>query len=148
MILGNGRPNGYTPCDQCPLRKRPALREFSAEELAFVKIEDRRTARRPWREFPARRHAERLSLHRANRMGLALQDARRRPPADSQLRIARRYAWPAGRADERDGAFGRSVDTAHAVRLSTHVILVPLRQASITGLRCHLARSSRGAAYR
>src|SRR5499433_3020288 len=37
MILGNGRPNGYTPCDQCPLRKRPALREFSAEELAFVK---------------------------------------------------------------------------------------------------------------
>src|SRR6476469_952692 len=37
MILGNGRPNGHTPCDQCPLRKRPALREFSAEELAFVK---------------------------------------------------------------------------------------------------------------
>ena len=37
MIVGNGRPNGYTPCDQCPLRKLPALREFSAEELAFVK---------------------------------------------------------------------------------------------------------------
>ena len=37
MILGNGRPNGFTPCDQCPLRKRPALREFSAEELAFVR---------------------------------------------------------------------------------------------------------------
>src|SRR5215475_613594 len=37
MILGNGRPNGHTPCDQCPLRRRPALREFSAEELAFVK---------------------------------------------------------------------------------------------------------------
>src|SRR5215813_12169033 len=37
MILGNGRPNGYTPCDQCPLRRRAALREFSAEELAFVK---------------------------------------------------------------------------------------------------------------
>src|SRR5690349_11086550 len=37
MIVGNGRPNGYTPCDQCPLRKRPALREFSAEELTFVK---------------------------------------------------------------------------------------------------------------
>ena len=37
MIVGNGRPNGFTPCDQCQLRKRPALREFSAEELAFVK---------------------------------------------------------------------------------------------------------------
>ena len=38
MIVGNGRPNGhYTPCEQCPLRKRPTLREFTAEELAFVK---------------------------------------------------------------------------------------------------------------
>ena len=38
MIVGNGKPNGqYTPCEQCPLRKRPSLREFSAEELAFVK---------------------------------------------------------------------------------------------------------------
>lgn len=38
MILGNGRPNGhYTPCEQCPFRKRPGLREFSAEELGFVK---------------------------------------------------------------------------------------------------------------
>src|SRR5262249_48547135 len=38
MIIGAGRPNGsLPPCDQCPLRKRPSLREFSAEELAFVK---------------------------------------------------------------------------------------------------------------
>jgi len=38
MILGNGRPNGqYTPCEQCPLRRRSCLREFNAEELAFVK---------------------------------------------------------------------------------------------------------------
>jgi CRP/FNR family transcriptional regulator len=38
MIVGNGRPNGrYTPCEQCPLRKRKTLREFSADELAFVK---------------------------------------------------------------------------------------------------------------
>jgi CRP/FNR family transcriptional regulator len=38
MIVGNGKPNGqYTPCELCPLRKRPSLREFSAEELAFVK---------------------------------------------------------------------------------------------------------------
>jgi len=38
MILGNGRPNGQlTPCEQCPLRRRPSLREFSPEELAFVK---------------------------------------------------------------------------------------------------------------
>jgi CRP-like cAMP-binding protein len=37
MIVRNGRPNGFTPCDQCQLRKRPALREFAAEELAFVK---------------------------------------------------------------------------------------------------------------
>jgi CRP/FNR family transcriptional regulator len=38
MIVGNGRPNGhYTPCGQCPLRRRPALREFTPEELAFVK---------------------------------------------------------------------------------------------------------------
>ncbi len=38
MNIGNGKPNGrYTPCEQCPLRKRPGLREFSAEELAFVK---------------------------------------------------------------------------------------------------------------
>jgi CRP/FNR family transcriptional regulator len=38
MIVGNGRPNGhFTSCEQCPLRKRPNLREFSAEELAFVK---------------------------------------------------------------------------------------------------------------
>ena len=38
MILGNGRPNGpLTPCELCPLRKRPGLREFSREELEFVK---------------------------------------------------------------------------------------------------------------
>ena len=39
MIIGNGRPNGhvYTPCELCPLRKRPCLREFTADELAFVK---------------------------------------------------------------------------------------------------------------
>jgi CRP/FNR family transcriptional regulator len=39
MIVGNGRPNGHTitPCEQCPLRKRPSLREFTPEELAFVK---------------------------------------------------------------------------------------------------------------
>ena len=38
MIVGNVRPNGHiTPCDLCPLRKRTSLREFSAEELAFVK---------------------------------------------------------------------------------------------------------------
>ena len=38
MIVGNGRLNGqYTPCEQCPLRKRPTLREFTADELAFVK---------------------------------------------------------------------------------------------------------------
>src|SRR6476469_677173 len=38
MTLGNGRNNGHClPCEQCPLRRQPALREFSAEELAFVK---------------------------------------------------------------------------------------------------------------
>jgi CRP-like cAMP-binding protein len=38
MILGNGRPNGhYTPCENCPLRRRPSLREFTPDELAFVK---------------------------------------------------------------------------------------------------------------
>jgi CRP-like cAMP-binding protein len=38
MIVGNGRPNGhYTPCEICPLRKRPSLREFTAAELAFIK---------------------------------------------------------------------------------------------------------------
>jgi CRP-like cAMP-binding protein len=38
MILGNERPNGhYTSCDNCLLRKRPGFREFTAEELAFVK---------------------------------------------------------------------------------------------------------------
>ncbi|HEY1474192.1 MAG TPA: Crp/Fnr family transcriptional regulator [Pseudolabrys sp.] len=38
MILGNGRPNGpYTSCEQCPLRKRKCLREFTVEELGFVK---------------------------------------------------------------------------------------------------------------
>ena len=38
MILGNSRNNGhYLPCEQCPLRKQPALREFTADELAFVK---------------------------------------------------------------------------------------------------------------
>ena len=38
MIVGNGRPNGHiTPCEQCPLRRRTNLREFTAEELSFVK---------------------------------------------------------------------------------------------------------------
>jgi CRP/FNR family transcriptional regulator len=36
-LLGNGRPNGhYTHCDQCPLRRRSTLREFTPEELGFV----------------------------------------------------------------------------------------------------------------
>ena len=38
MSLGNGRSNGHClPCAQCPLRRQPALREFSADELAFIK---------------------------------------------------------------------------------------------------------------
>lgn len=38
MILGNGRPTAqFTPCELCQLRKRPSLREFSKEELEFVK---------------------------------------------------------------------------------------------------------------
>lgn len=38
MILGNGRSNGQlTPCELCSLRKRACLREFSVEELEFVK---------------------------------------------------------------------------------------------------------------
>ena len=38
MILGNGKPTAqFTPCELCPLRKRPGLREFSREELEFVK---------------------------------------------------------------------------------------------------------------
>jgi hypothetical protein len=38
MIVGQGRSNGQiTPCDLCPLRKRSNLREFDADELAFVK---------------------------------------------------------------------------------------------------------------
>lgn len=37
MIVGNGRPGGYTPCEQCPLRALPCLREFTPEELAFVR---------------------------------------------------------------------------------------------------------------
>src|SRR5215471_15557958 len=38
MIMGNGRPSGpYTNCEQCPLRRRPNLREFTPDELGFVK---------------------------------------------------------------------------------------------------------------
>ncbi len=37
MIVGNGRPNGFTPCERCPLRGRPSLREFTADELGFIK---------------------------------------------------------------------------------------------------------------
>lgn len=38
MIVGNNRSNNHvTSCDQCPLRRRPSLREFTPDELAFVK---------------------------------------------------------------------------------------------------------------
>src|SRR5690349_6163107 len=38
MSVGSGRGNGHgTPCEACPLRKRESLREFNAEELAYVK---------------------------------------------------------------------------------------------------------------
>lgn len=38
MIVGQGRSNGHlTPCEMCPLRQRRSLREFTADELAFVK---------------------------------------------------------------------------------------------------------------
>ena len=38
MSSVNGRSNGHClPCAQCPLRRQPALREFSADELAFIK---------------------------------------------------------------------------------------------------------------
>ena len=37
MIIGNGHSNGhYTPCTQCPLRRCGTLRQFTAEELAFM----------------------------------------------------------------------------------------------------------------
>jgi CRP-like cAMP-binding protein len=37
MIIGSGRTGApSTPCTQCPLRARPGLREFTADELAFV----------------------------------------------------------------------------------------------------------------
>lgn len=38
MILGNAKPNGgITPCQQCPLRLLPCLREFNPDELEFIK---------------------------------------------------------------------------------------------------------------
>lgn len=38
MILGNAKANsGITPCEQCPLRRLPCLREFTPKELDFVK---------------------------------------------------------------------------------------------------------------
>src|SRR5690349_5965344 len=38
MSVGSGRGNGHgTPCEACPLRKRESLREFTADELAYVK---------------------------------------------------------------------------------------------------------------
>lgn len=38
MIVGNVRPNGhFTPCDRCPLRERPSLRQFTSSELNFIK---------------------------------------------------------------------------------------------------------------
>ena len=38
MIVGNGKPNGrITPCEQCPLRERSCLRDFTPDELAFVR---------------------------------------------------------------------------------------------------------------
>src|SRR3984885_7157701 len=38
MIVGQGRSDGHiTPCELCPLRKRPNLREFDPDELSFVK---------------------------------------------------------------------------------------------------------------
>jgi len=41
MIIGNHRNhrsnNHFTPCEQCPLLGRSCLREFTAEELSFVK---------------------------------------------------------------------------------------------------------------
>jgi CRP/FNR family transcriptional regulator, anaerobic regulatory protein len=38
MIIGNHRSNNHlTPCEQCPLRGRPCLREFDGEEFSFVK---------------------------------------------------------------------------------------------------------------
>jgi len=38
MIVGNGRRGGpFTPCEQCPLRALPCLREFTPQELDFVK---------------------------------------------------------------------------------------------------------------
>lgn len=39
MTVTNGRSNGvpFTPCEQCPLRRRPNLREFAPDELAFVR---------------------------------------------------------------------------------------------------------------
>ena len=38
MIIGSGRTSvPTTPCGQCPLRSRPGLREFTADELDFVK---------------------------------------------------------------------------------------------------------------
>ena len=37
MILGNARPNRpITPCERCPLRRLPCLREFAPDELEFV----------------------------------------------------------------------------------------------------------------
>jgi CRP/FNR family transcriptional regulator, anaerobic regulatory protein len=46
MIVGSGRGNGGpgrgsnghgTPCELCPLRRRPSLRDFTPDELAFVR---------------------------------------------------------------------------------------------------------------
>lgn len=38
MIIGTGRANGHiTPCENCPLRGHACLREFTPDELAFVR---------------------------------------------------------------------------------------------------------------
>ena len=82
------------------------------------------------------------------RLGLSLQDARRRPPADSQLRAAGRHGRPARHADARDGAFGRGAHAAGAVRVSARKLWDLYSQLSVAGFRHHLARRARGAADR
>ena len=148
MIVGNGTIK--RPC-------RHAMRTMSVTQAAALSpiqrrrarlrqgVQDRRTARRRWRQLFERGHAQRISLYRAARLGLSLQDARRRPPANSQLRAARRHGRPARRADARDGALGRSADAADAVRLPAQQIVRSLQPFSLARLRHHLARRARGA---
>src|SRR2546427_11913982 len=142
-------PGRSVPCEACPFRTNPTFRDFSPPELEFISAfkSGELNAEVGTTLFLEDTNSPHL-LHGVGGLGVPLQDAPGRPPANSEFRAAGGFPRPADVGVRQDGTFGGSPDRHGVVHFSARETVGVVQRPSEPELRCHLACRARGAGAR